>query len=207
MNGKEFFLSTKDDVKSRGSQIANKVDEVFSWESESVSENSPGPVDSKESLIRALDQPTHWNRATKEYTPTAFNDAWTMGLSVYRHDFCELEAVKNISDERVVGKMGGPAGNKEQRVVIGFTIFLCEELRSLRSCESPNNRVAVVLDTANDVKLIGQAHADIFILPQESKLKKRIRSQLFEMAKERLYNRDGKQCNGEEISRQVESSS
>lgn len=187
MTAEEFLHSTQSREGDRSREIAKLPEaEVLAWENTPASAYSPGVVLNEERVLRALDQPTHWNRVKNEFRPQAFTEAETHGLSVRRPSHCDIEDIATSAEARLIGREGKQDGIPEPRRLLGFAEFSCASLRSERistAQQSEPERIFIVLDTANDGDAVERAHADVFVRAQHGVLRKRGRSLLFEWAK------------------------
>ena len=169
------------------------LDIALNWESETASAVSPGVVQDCEPLLRAIDQPNHWNRVSGEFTPYAFTEAETHGLSVYRENYSQLVEISTHANLRLVDKLGPVSeGVKEKRRLVGFVCFPCCKVRGLTGKGLSDSvipeRLVVVFDTAKEGSTADRAHADILVRAKEKILRKRARSDLFDLAKSGLRN-------------------
>ncbi len=147
-----------------------------------VSPNSPGPVQDAEVVVRAIDQPLHF--ADGEFTPAAFTDCASVGLSVDRLAHCTLEQAWDGAEARLrIWHSNRAVAGKEQtqRQVIALTAFAVAELRVMRVGLNSNSRQAMgVFDTA---RANNPAHADVVMLVAGKPAERSLRHSVYAAAK------------------------
>jgi hypothetical protein len=181
----DFFDKNKESIRQLSNLLSCIDDETIAlWETQTANQFSPGTIDNEEFLLRALDNPTHWDRNTNQFTPNAFLDAGSFGLSVNRIEFATIEELINSAEQRINQKNSQQLHSK--RVFIGFAKYKCGEIRDALSIT--NKRLLAVFDTANPKNV---SHADVFFLVKDEILKRRARSILFEKGNEALINKHG----------------
>lgn len=209
MTGEDFFRASAEEPEKRSRSLAQKPQAtVLEWESQSVSPDSPGPVEHRERLLRALDQPNHWDRVNRRFTPRAFDEAGSHGLSVYRVAHCLLDEIVRHAQERLVDKFGKQNGKPEPRQLVGFAGFDCAQLRAVmgQSPEPPREleRLMVVFDTSTQVGAAGRAHADVLVRAAHGQLRKRAISLLFDFANANLRTCADEQATPNQIGISIE---
>lgn len=157
----------------------------------SVSDHSPGPIGDSEKLLRALDQPIHFQNG--EFAPTAFGDAEVRGLSVNRTLHISIDDALRLAAERVKRVNQRKAEDRsnrrsqhasEERRTVAYTIFKTRDLRHLHGPEPDSERRAFgVYDTATKDDF---SHGDVFFLLTGKQAWRSVRSKLYELAKQEL---------------------
>lgn len=192
MSVKDFLKTTQ--PKERSHALGElPIDIALNWERETASAVSPRVVQDCEPLLRAIDQPNHWNRVNGGFTPYAFTEAETHGLSVYRENYSQLSEISTHANLRLIDKLGAASeGVKEKRRLVGFVCFPCCKVRGLTypalGDGAISERLVVVFDTAKQGSTADRAHADILVRAKEKILRKRARADLFDLAKSGLRN-------------------
>lgn len=115
---------------------------------------SPGIVEDNECLIRAIFSPQHYDVATNSIHPNAFNDVFTIGLSVDRFIHTSPEKINDfayafLERKQQIDKENGVV---KDRKFIGVIYSYVDEIRSFT--ENP----VVILDTALENNI---SHSDI----------------------------------------------
>jgi len=177
----DFFEKQRENHSDIGPELrAKSVTEIIEWESFTASTHSRhGVVDNSEDVYRQLLDPVHWNRLKGEFTPNAFNDADSFGLSVNRIKYTTPEILASAATARVEAWNKENIDNaKPKREFLGFAKLSCEALRSgvFADDKGGKERVFAVFDTA---LLEDESHADVFRLSsirekEQKKVAKRI---------------------------------
>jgi|GEM_PF-3610088 hypothetical protein len=159
-------------------------------EAQSVSLHSPEPVQDAELVVRALDQPLHF--VGGEFTPAAFSDCASAGLSVDRLAHCTLEQAWVGAEARLRiwhNKRAADGKEQTQRHVIALTEFAVEELRAMRVGLNSTTRQAIgVFDTA---KADNVAHADVILQVAGKPAERSLRLSFYTAAKRSIRFRPG----------------
>ena len=114
-----------------------------------MSQHSPGPVQSGETLARMVCSPMHVHRKRKELKPSFFDHAFSFGLSVQR--------LERAHDEELSQLVNGFIGTAEDRVWLGYVQCSCGHLRHLRVADL-DKQLFCVYDAAEESS---PAHAEI----------------------------------------------
>ena len=181
MRGREFFAQHSGSPAKIAALTELPETVQLAWESESVSEHSPGPVKNDENLCRPMVQPVHVKNGNVD--PTAFNDAGTRGLSVNRLSLLSLGAILQLGRERADHQNArrGPTAGSMRRLV-GYTSFSVNALRELvypRDEQSESSRRSFdVYDTATAVD---KTHADVCILVPGKQAERSLRLDLYRL--------------------------
>lgn len=201
MNPCQEFFQRQRDPKDLGPELRSLAHEtVLPWEQLSASEQSPSPVQNDELLYRQMLDPVHWNSQKHEFTPGAFTDVDTIGMSVNRIEFTTLKDLANQALERVV-KHKQTYPERPPRTFLGFAVLRCLEIRekTLQTEHGELLRLFGVFDTAS---LEDKSHADICRLSGKEldKLHKaRAKFILWELGNQYLVNKTGKQVPSHEF--------
>ena len=151
-------------------------------EAQNVSPYSPDRVQDPELVVRAIDQPLHF--ADGEFTPAAFADCASVGLSVDRLAHCTEAQAWNGAEARLrIWRSNRAAAGKEQtqRQVMALAAFVVAELRAMRTCLNSNARQSFgVFDTA---KADNVAHADVVLLVAGKPAERSLRHSVYAAAK------------------------
>lgn len=178
MGCRDFFSSNSEN-KERGYLLQTESEATqIDWELSSASKHSPGPVEDAEDLIRYWISPFHFNTATGQLKPTAFEDASDKGLSVNRSKFTTPEAVQAMAVDRV-DEWNKNNPTREQRTLLGYSTFTAGEVRSVMTDGSPPRRALGVFDTA---KPDDASHADVCQLVKSNQGGRSARTLLREVA-------------------------
>lgn len=194
----KFFQRDWPDKKQIGPELRKlSSSELDHWESLTASSVSPKPVENSEKIWRQILDPTHWDRIKKAFTPIAFQDAETFGLSVNRFAHTNLEQLVQAAETRVA-KWNAENAERPSRRFIAFAIFDSGYLRGLPLTENGTERLLYVFDTAN---ADDTSHADVFRLggAEEKQASRRARSFLYEIGMKALHDRNGHPVSPEEI--------
>lgn len=156
---------TKLQAKPEATQVA--------WEAEACSCHSPGPVQDKEWLIRAFDQPIHYRDG--KILPAAFTDVAVRGLSCNRLNYISIEAALTRSSKRVAQANAQRGINGAERQTVAYATFSVAYLRSLMYGDPPRRGLAVYDTGLED----DQSHADVCLLVSGKQAERSLRSSLF----------------------------
>lgn len=181
MNCIKFFKENADNKERCKLLQEVSVDVQISWEAQSASEYSPGPVDDKEEVCRQVLNPTHFDPVNGTIRPTFFDDASDKGASVNRLNYKQVEVLRREAQCRV-DKVNENPPSTGVRELIGYATVMVEDVRKIFA-DNPPRRALGVFDTA---KPDDESHADICQLVSGKRLGKSVRAQLFQIAKTRL---------------------
>lgn len=161
-------------------------DLAVACEKKSVSSYSPCPVEDSERLLRALDNPTHWNAQLHEFTPTAFIDAGGHGLSVNREKYAGFCDLVSAAEKRIAAR----STSDDARRLVGFADYECGQLRALtgETEKGDHLRLLGIFDTASPNNI---SHADVIALVANKRLRARARSLLHELGMKALRAKNG----------------
>ena len=191
------FIKFKAGIPENSNPIGKIIDalpsaEAISWENQPSSVFCQYPqVEAGEYLYRQMIDPIHWNNISNEFTPGAFQDVHTHGLSVNRFKHTNLEALVANAEHRIAQSNQQNPSN-EKRKLLGFIKFNCGELRNVKlDFEEGRLRVFIVIDTAleND-----PSHADVFGVSNCTRsraVRQNIRRILFDLGRKGLLGVDG----------------
>ncbi|MEE5088366.1 hypothetical protein V2J74_26795 [Pseudomonas alliivorans] len=131
-----------------------------------------GPVGGGELLARVLEDPSHVDSETLEFTRGAFMEATQRGISVQRYELTCDEDIHAFGVDKV-RKHNADYPEKKRRY-IGFVKGPCSDFRE---AEFPKGqRLFGVFATPLDDKV---SHADIFVIVKPNKLQKAAIQQVF----------------------------
>ena len=181
MGCRDFFQGNAENNERCKALQSLDFEQQVAWESESASEYSPGPAGSDEKLSRQVLNPHHFDFLSDTIKPSFFDDASDKGASVNRLDHIEVETLRQNAQRRVDRVNLNPPSTGA-RVLIGYTTFSVEEVRSIFA-DSPPRRAFGVYDTARHDD---RSHADVCQLVSSRQSGKSVRAQLFKIAKTRL---------------------
>jgi hypothetical protein len=152
---KEFF-GNEELSKDKCRRLAECPAKSLNWESESVSDHSPGVVENGEILARQIFSPIHIDTDDNTLTPAAFNDVFDKGLSVNRLS----HSAENEIHEAGRSKAQKDRDHGKVRQYLGFVDADCSDIRSIVDSHD-QKKVFGVFDTAlPDAK----NHADICLI-------------------------------------------
>lgn len=193
-----FFQRDWPDKKQIGPEL-RKLSPVNldHWERLPASDSSPRPVENGEVVWRQILDPTHWDRIKKVFTPIAFQDVESLGLSVNRFSHTTLGRLVQAAESRVA-KWNEEHPDKPARRFIAFAVFDCAHLRGFPLAEGESGRLLYIFDTANTDDT---SHADVFRLGGEEakQASRRARSLLYEIGMQSLHDRHGQPILPEDI--------
>lgn len=159
---------------------------ILSFESESASEHSPGPVADDEHLWRQIINPTHFDAAANQLKVTAFSDVSDKGGSVNR-GYADYDMLYAAAQERIAElNRKKPEMNAE---LVGLVRLECAAVRSITTdINSPGLPIRgfIVVDTALEGN---ESHADICQILSQRAQSRSVRSKLVDLANEYLQNR------------------
>lgn len=151
-------------------------------EAKTVSSHSPGPVHDAELVVRAIDQPLHFSDG--EFTPAAFTDCASVGMSVDRLEHCTEHQAWAGAEARLhtwhINRIAAGKARTE-RQVLALVVFAVAELRAMRLIvNSKPERALGVFDTAKPENV---AHADVVILVAGKPAERSLRHSFYAAAK------------------------
>lgn len=149
-----FNIASEEDPKSNAAKLSQNLERAISCEKQSVSEYSPGRVEDQEYIARQIHSPIHVDDETGEIKSAAFDDAFTMGLSVNRLAYSTEREIHELGEK----KAENDRSNNKKRQYSGFIKAKASEIRSFIENDC---RVFSIYDTA--LKDIIH-HADLFVL-------------------------------------------
>lgn len=168
-------------AESRLTELQAKPEATqVTWETETCSDHSPGPVQDDECLVRAFDQPTHYRDG--EILPSAFTDVAVRGLSCNRLNYTTIDAALARSRERVVLANARRGSNAAERETVAYATLSVAYLRGLL-CGAPPRRGLAVYDTGMQDD---PSHADVCLLVAGKQAERSLRHSLFIATKETL---------------------
>ncbi len=184
MDAVEFFATHHPAPGCISKELQNLAEQVqVSWESVSVHPLfSLGPVGADEEVCRPHTNPTHYAPGKNELKPTAFDDAFTFGLSVERLKHASLDACIAKAERRVAKANMDRAEDLPQKVVFGYSVFEVKSLRNVQakadgSKDAPRRGLGVY-----DTALEGEPeHADVCVLVPKSQGARSARLELFRL--------------------------
>lgn len=158
-----FFESIKDRSGEKCKLLWNHPHEtLLSWEDETASPHSPGPVANDEILIRHWVNPVHIDPDTGKLKPTAFGDLSNKGLSVNRLSFIELREIQEAAQRRVASyNEANP--EKPQRSLVSYNSYMAGQVRAI--LDQGRYRALAVYDTANAQDY---SHADVCVIDKQN---------------------------------------
>lgn len=201
MNPCQEFFQRQREPKELGPELRSLAHEtVLPWELIPSSEQSPSPVQNDELLYRQMVDPVHWNSLKHEFTPGAFSDFDSIGMSVNRIKFSTFEDLTYQALERVA-KHKQKFPDRPPRTFLGFSVLRCLEIReqTLQADNGEFIRLFGVFDTAS---LEDKSHADIIRLSgkESDKLHKaRAKYILWELGNQFLISKAGRQVPSNEF--------
>lgn len=174
MECKEFFTIHQDDPQ-KCKKLQDLEDHIPPhWETQGATPYSPGVVTNDEILIRQLFNPTHYDEATRQPRPSAFDDVSNKGLSVNRLAYTTLQAILDKGHEKAkrdsANLLRGP------RELIGHCEFLTAHLRAIK--DEQNRQAMAVYDTAKSDDV---SHADVCLVRKGKLVSRSIRHRLWEI--------------------------
>jgi hypothetical protein len=117
-----------------------------------MSEHSPGPVGSDESVVRMVVNPMFVSKKKPELLPSFFEHVFSQGLSVQRVERATVPEIKKLITEFVEPR--------SDRTWLGFVAAPVNSLRSVSPDDQPDLRGFCVYDTA---EADNPAHAEVGI--------------------------------------------
>jgi hypothetical protein len=195
LNPCQEFFQRQRDPKELGPELRSLAHEtILPWELQSASEQSPSSIQNDELLYRQMLDPVHWNSQKHEFTPGAFTDVDSIGMSVNRIKFTTLEDLACRALERVV-KHKQIYPERPPRTFLGFTVLRCFEIRE-QMLQTENGELLRLFGVFDTASLEDKSHADICRLSgkESDKLHKaRAKSILWELGNQYLVNKAGQQ--------------
>ena len=191
MKASDFFESLDESKKKVKEIVSIKKSTLAEWEGQKANlEHSPGAVIDSEEVYRAILDPIHFDDKDQSVKPTAFDDILTHGLSMHRKDHTTEDAVRVFQEGRVtLFNTNEDNINKPRRSYLGCVLFLVRDLRSLLNSHidesrtgNVDERMVFVFDTANAQDKSHAEACGFYTLEAE---KRRIRSEVYKMAKNR----------------------
>lgn len=102
-------------------ELQKHSSDALSWEANTASDHSPGPVEQDETLFRQIVQPLHIDMETRTLRPNAFNDVANKGLSVDRAKHSSVAEIISSGRKRVAARAASD----------GRALYALAEFRSL----------------------------------------------------------------------------
>lgn len=149
--------------------------------------DSPGVIQTSEGLIRALDQPVHF--VDGEFTPSAFGDAQSRGLSINRPSHISISEALQLAYSRVAAvnrrqlELAAATGTSPPpaRSTVAYATFSTAELRAVCwSLQGPSRRAFGVYDTG---KPDDPSHGDVCLLIAGKQAWRSVREVLYQQAR------------------------
>jgi hypothetical protein len=156
MNSAKDFFNSPELAKEKCKKLAEDIDKSIEWESESVSDYSPGVVEDTEDIARQIFSPIHIDSDSGEVKTAAFDDVSNKGLSVNRKKFVTDCALHELG-EKLAEKYNDSKPNSNRKYM-GYVYARTENIRLTMENKI---RVFTVYDTA--LKEIPH-HADVCML-------------------------------------------
>lgn len=170
----QYDLLIKSSTKTASEILSDNALQAFSFEENSVSIYSDGPVQGSERVARLIFSPIHIDNDDGTIKPTAFDDVTNKGLSINRCSGVDgLSLVHTLGKEKEIADNNKIPPLKERREYIGCAIANVQEIRNIKhesvignddknlEMVEPGNRIYAVLDTALQGN---QTHADAFMV-------------------------------------------
>lgn len=182
MTCREFFESNAQNADKCKSLQEQPLDVQLKWQTETASQYSPSPVGDEEELIRYWLNPVHYDQNSGTLKPTAFQDMSDKGLSINRAKFATLEEVEQLASQRVNSRN---LESTEQRQLIGYSIFLANEARSIVA-QNTNPQGRPVLGVYDTAKEDDPSHGDVCQLVDSKHGGRSARTQMRDLANSRM---------------------
>lgn len=159
-------------------------EKLISWEQESASIFSPGPVENHEIVLRQIFHPIHYDSARNEFTAEAFADVANKGASVNRLSLSTREELEVVAERRAIDYNNNPE-RKYDRKLWGLVELKIEDIRDIKvvSNEGVLSRPFAVYDTSLESD---HSHADICQIVSQKRQAKSARIELLELANKYL---------------------
>lgn len=151
-------------------ELQKHPSDVLSWEANTASDHSPGPVEQDETLFRQIVQPLHIDMETKTLRPNAFNDVANKGLSVDRAKHSSVAEIISSGRQRVAARAAS-----DGRALYALAEFRSLDLRLI--VDESGRRSFAIYDTAACDNI---AHADVCQLVEGKQSGRSARSKLLD---------------------------
>ncbi|PPD56987.1 MAG: hypothetical protein CTY10_01200 [Methylotenera sp.] len=148
------------------------------WQSDTASKHSPSLVDDTEELCRQVFSPIHIDIDNKKLNPTALNDAYDKGLSVFRLLYADQKHI--VQSGHIKASSDNDAG-KPHRDFVAITSMTASEVRTIKNIEGKLG--FAIYDTALEHEI---SHSDVCHVEKGKPSFRSIRSKLLEIVQKKL---------------------
>ena len=149
--------------------------------------------------------PVHWNSQKNEFSPGAFTDVETIGMSSNRIEHTKIEFLVQAAESRA--KEYNKAHHDKLRQFLGFVVFRVSDIRQghFQADENaPKIRLFGAFDTA---MLNNESHSDVLRLghnTEDKRHKLRAKAVLWELGNQWLISRHGNHVTATQFSGLIE---